>query len=85
MRGRVCTLPGLVEIAERHGVTPAQVAIRWILQKGHTTIPKSVHRERIRENRDVFGFELDAEDMALIDSLDADERLGPHPDRFPGH
>jgi len=84
MRGRVAGIPALIDIAERHGKTPFQVAIRWILQHGVTTIPKSVHAERIRENADVFGFALTTEEMRAIDLLDRDERLGPHPDRGPG-
>lgn len=82
MRGRVAEIPEIVEVAGRHGKTPAQVTIRWILQNGVTTIPKSVHRERIAENADVFDFELSAEDMALIDSTDRGERLGRDPDGY---
>ena len=82
MRGRVYDVPEIVEIAATHQVTPAQVAIRWTLQNGVTTIPKSVHEERIRENADVFGFQLSGEEMAAIDALDRGERLGPDPDRF---
>ncbi len=82
MRGRVAEFSPLVEIARQHGRTAAQVAVRWILQRGHVAIPKSVHLERIRENADVFGFELSAEEMATIDALDAGERIGPDPDRY---
>ena len=82
MRGRVFDIPVIVAVAERHGVSPAQVTIRWILQHDVTTIPKSVHDERIRENADVFGFELTAEEMAAIDALDRGEHIGPDPDRF---
>ena len=57
------------------------MSIRWILQHGVTTIPKSVHDERIRENADVFDFELSEAEMAAIDALDRSERIGPHPDR----
>lgn len=81
MRGGVFRIPELVEIAERHGKTAAQVSIRWILQLGVTAIPKSVHAERLRENADVYDFELTAEEMATIASLDTGERIGPHPDR----
>ncbi|HEY3317098.1 MAG TPA: aldo/keto reductase [Coriobacteriia bacterium] len=84
MRGRVYDIPVLVRIAEKHGKSPAQVSIRWILQKGVTTIPKSVHRERLAENADVYDFDLSAEEMAAIDALDRDERIGPHPDRYEG-
>jgi methylglyoxal/glyoxal reductase len=84
MRGRVFQIPTLVEIGRRHGKTAAQVSIRWILQLGVTTIPKSVHRERLVENADVFDFELSAEEMAAIAALDRSERIGPHPDRYGG-
>jgi diketogulonate reductase-like aldo/keto reductase len=81
MKGRVAEVPELVRIGERHGKTPAQVAIRWLLQQGVVTIPKSVHRERVAENADVFDFEIDPEEMAAIDALDRDLRFGPEPDR----
>jgi diketogulonate reductase-like aldo/keto reductase len=82
MRGRVLLIPELVDIAQRHGKTPAQVSIRWILQRGLITIPKSIHRKRLEENADVFDFELSAEEMAIIESLDRGERIGPEPDRY---
>lgn len=82
MRGRVAEIPEVVEIGRRHGKSPAQVAIRWILQQGVTTIPKSVHRERVAENADVFDFELTLEDMAVLDGLDRGARIGGHPDQF---
>lgn len=82
MRGRVGKVAELVEIGERHGKTPAQVSIRWILQNGITTIPKSIHRERLVENAGVFDFELSAEEMATIDALDRGDRIGSHPDSF---
>ena len=58
------------QVAERNGRTPAQVLIRWCIQKGLPTIPKSTHRERLEENAQVFDFELSAEDMAELDALD---------------
>jgi diketogulonate reductase-like aldo/keto reductase len=82
MRGRVNLIPELVEIAQRHRKTPAQISIRWILQQGINTIPKSVHSERIAENADVYGFSLSDAEMAVIAGLDAGERIGPDPDRF---
>jgi diketogulonate reductase-like aldo/keto reductase len=82
MRGRVNLIPELVEIAHRHRKTPAQISIRWILQQGINTIPKSVHSERIAENADVYGFSLSDAEMAAIAGLDAGERIGPDPDRF---
>ncbi|MFG7943120.1 aldo/keto reductase [Streptomyces cacaoi] len=72
--------PKLARIAEKHGRTPAQVVLRWHLQLGNVVIPKSVTPSRIRENFDVFGFSLDAEDMAAIGTLNTDTRLGADPD-----
>lgn len=60
----------LVSIAEKHGKSVAQVILRWLIQRGIVVIPKSVRRERMAENFDVFGFELDDEDMKAIQSLD---------------
>ena len=82
MRGRVNLIPELVEIAQAHGKTPAQVSIRWILQQGITTIPKSIHADRIAENADVYDFELSDAEMAIIESLDRGERIGSHPDQY---
>jgi diketogulonate reductase-like aldo/keto reductase len=62
--------PVLTALAEKHGVSPAQVLIRWSLQMGFVPLPKSVHAERIRTNADVFHFELDAEDMSVLEALD---------------
>jgi 2,5-diketo-D-gluconate reductase A len=74
---------GTVEgVAGRHGKTPAQVILRWHLQLGNVVIPKTVRPERIRENFDLFDFELGDEDMAEIGRLDAGERLGPDPADF---
>ncbi|GMV95185.1 MAG: oxidoreductase [Candidatus Hydrogenedentota bacterium] len=82
MKGRVTDIPELQAIAKRHGKSPVQVTIRWELQKGVVTIPKSVHQERIVNNADVFDFALSAEEMATIDGLDTGERVGPHPDEI---
>ncbi|MDF1542840.1 MAG: aldo/keto reductase [Anaerosomatales bacterium] len=83
MRGRADEEPLLAEIAAAHGVSSAQVALRWALQHGVVVIPKSVTPERIRQNADLFGFELSPDEMATIDALDRGEagRLGQHPDR----
>ncbi|MFF1869195.1 aldo/keto reductase [Kitasatospora herbaricolor] len=74
--------PALLKIAEKHGRTVAQVVLRWHLQSGVIAIPKSVTPSRIKENLDVTGFELDAEDFAAIAAVETGERLGPDPQGF---
>jgi 2,5-diketo-D-gluconate reductase A len=69
-------------VAAKHGVTPAQAIIRWHLELGHVVIPKSVTPSRIAENLDVFGFELDADDLEAFARLDRGMRTGPDPDAF---
>lgn len=75
-------VPAIVAIARKHGRTPAQIVLRWHIQLGNVVIPKSVTPSRIKENIDVFGFELDPEDMAAISALNEDRRLGPDPATF---
>ncbi|POX40195.1 oxidoreductase [Streptomyces sp. Ru73] len=70
------------KLAEKHGKTPAQVVLRWHLQLGNIVIPKSATPSRIKENFDVFGFELDADDLQTLAGLDAGKRLGPDPATF---
>jgi methylglyoxal/glyoxal reductase len=79
MRGHAPEVPELVAIAQAHSKSPEQVCLRWILQDGVTAIPKSVHRARIEANADVFDFELDANEMRIIASLDQGERFGRDP------
>ncbi len=74
--------PVVAEIAERHGKSAAQVVLRWHLQLGNVVIPKSVTPSRIRENIDVFGFELADEELAALSTLDRSGRIGPNPDEF---
>ncbi|MFJ9614924.1 aldo/keto reductase [Streptomyces noursei] len=76
------TDPTIVKIADKHGRTPAQVVLRWHLQVGNVVIPKSATPSRIRENFDVFGFELDGEDLSAVAGLDSGTRLGPDPATF---
>jgi len=83
-QGGVLEDPALAAIAARHGRTPAQVVLRWHLQQGRLAIPKSVTPSRIRENLDVFGFGLDAGELAAIDALDRGGRTGPDPRTFNG-
>ncbi len=75
-------VPAIVAIAQKHGRTPAQVVLRWHIQLGNVVIPKSVTPSRIKENIDVFSFELDPEDMGAISALNEDRRLGPDPAAF---
>ncbi|MEV7610206.1 aldo/keto reductase [Microbacterium sp. NPDC089320] len=83
-QGAVLSDRSVVEIAERHGRTPAQVVLRWHLQQGRIVIPKSVTPARIAENLDVFGFELTGDELAAVDLLERDGRTGPHPAEFNG-
>jgi 2,5-diketo-D-gluconate reductase A len=68
--GRHLTGDAVASIAQRHGRTPAQVLIRWCIERGIPVIPKSTHRERIAENAEVFDFALTADDIAELDGLD---------------
>jgi 2,5-diketo-D-gluconate reductase A len=68
--GRHLTSDAVARIAQRHGRTPAQVLIRWCIERGIPVIPKSTHRERIAENAEVFDFALTADDIAELDGLD---------------
>ena len=72
-------VPTVLAVARKHGKSPAQAVLRWHLQSGHVLIPKSVTPSRIAENIDVFGFELDADDLAAFAALDEGRRLGPDP------
>lgn len=82
MQGKFQDEPAFAEIAEGYGKTAAQVVLRWALQRGVIIIPKSVHEHRIRENIDLFDFELSQEDMQRIDALEKGERFGPDPHNF---
>jgi len=79
-QGQITTDATIVGISSELEVTPAQIAIRWQIQSDVAVIPKSVTEERIRENRDVFHFNLTEEHMASIAALDIGDRVGPHPD-----
>jgi 2,5-diketo-D-gluconate reductase A len=74
--------PSIVEVARRKDRTPAQVVLRWHVQLGSVVIPKSVHSDRIRENIQVFDFELDDADMADISTVRTGQRLGADPNEF---
>ncbi|MFJ7725299.1 aldo/keto reductase [Neobacillus sp. NPDC097160] len=79
-QGKLLEEPVLVDIAHKYNKSVAQVILRWDLQNGVVTIPKSIKEHRIIENADVFDFELTAEDMVQIDGLNQDSRAGSHPD-----
>jgi 2,5-diketo-D-gluconate reductase A len=83
-KGRVAADPAITRIADRLGRTPAQVVLRWHIERGSIVFPKSSTPERIRENFELFDFELGAEGIAKIASLDEGEagRTGPNPDTF---
>ena len=72
-------LPGLQDIAAKHGKSIQQVVLRWHLQEGVVVFPKTVRKERMVENLSVFDFELSAEDMAAMAAMDSDRRVGTHP------
>jgi diketogulonate reductase-like aldo/keto reductase len=82
MQGGLLDEPVLVEIAAKYGKSTAQVIIRWDIQTGVVTIPKSVKPHRIVENADVFDFELSQEDMEKINALNQDKRMFADPDEF---
>ncbi|MEW2288822.1 aldo/keto reductase [Streptomyces sp. NPDC047841] len=81
-QGAVLGDQAVTDLAARYGVSPAQVVLRWHLQIGNIVIPKSVTPERIRQNLDVFGFELTEEDLRSLAALDRGLRTGPDPDTF---
>ena len=81
-QGLVLTDPTLDEIARRVGRTPAQVVLRWHIERGDIVFPKSVTPGRIEENIAIFGFELSGEDVEAISALNRNERTGPDPDQF---
>ena len=81
-QGKVLDDPVIVDVADRVGKSPAQVVLRWHVQRGDIVFPKSVHAERMRENFSVFDFTLGEGDMSVITGLNRDERTGPDPDTF---
>jgi 2,5-diketo-D-gluconate reductase A len=83
-RGRVLGDATIDDIARTYGKTPAQVILRWHIERGDIVFPKSVTPTRIRENIDIFDFELTGEDVEAISALNRNERTGPDPDKFVG-
>jgi 2,5-diketo-D-gluconate reductase A len=83
-KGRVLNDPTIGAVASRLGRTPAQVTLRWHIQRGDVIFPKSTTPARMKENFEIFDFALEPEDMAAISALDKGEegRTGPNPDVF---
>jgi 2,5-diketo-D-gluconate reductase A len=83
-QGQVLDDPTIVSIAGRAGRSPAQVVLRWHIERGDIVFPKSVTPARIAENIDIFDFELSGEDTEAISALNKNLRTGPDPDKFAG-
>ena len=83
-QGKVLGDDVISRIADAHSKTPAQVVLRWHIQRGDIVIPKSVHRDRMKSNFDIFDFSLSGDEMDAVTGLDRGEsgRTGPHPDAF---
>lgn len=82
MQGNIFDLDIMKDLAAKYNKTIAQIVLRWDLQKGVVTIPKSSKKERIIANANLFDFEISDEDVKLLDSLDRGKRFGPDPDNF---
>ncbi|PWJ42923.1 aldo/keto reductase [Sediminitomix flava] len=82
MQGKIFEVPEIKALAEKYGKSPAHIVLRWDVQMGVVTIPKSVKEHRIIENANIFDFELSDEDMLIIKGLDKNKRIGPDPDNF---
>ena len=80
--GKCLSTPAIQLIADKYHKSTAQVILRWLLQKDIVVLPKSVHKERIIQNYDIFDFELNDEDMCLMNQLNQNLRTGPDPDHF---
>jgi 2,5-diketo-D-gluconate reductase A len=81
-RGKALGDPTIEAIARQYGKSPAQVILRWHIERGDIVFPKSVTPARIKENADIFGFELSGEDVEAISALNRNQRTGPDPDKF---
>lgn len=84
-KGNLLQNADLARLASKYDKSPAQIVIRWHIQQGLIVIPKSVHEQRIKQNFDVFDFELSPDDMRAIDALDAGKRVGPDPSTMNNH
>ncbi len=82
--GQLLGNPAVASVAQAHGKSPAQALIRWSIQLGNVVIPRSASPERIKENLDVFDFELTDDEMATLNGLDDGTRFRPNPDTYTG-
>lgn len=82
MQGKIFGLEVFKSLAKKYNKTIAQIVLRWDLQNGVITIPKSSKKERIISNSEVFDFQITAEDMAFLNAMDRSQRFGPDPDNF---
>lgn len=82
MQGNIFEMPLFEDLARKYDKSIAQIVLRWDLQKGVITIPKSSKKERILANADIFDFRLSDEDVTFLDSLNRGQRFGPDPDNF---
>jgi 2,5-diketo-D-gluconate reductase A len=83
-RGRVLNDPEVITVARRAAKSPAQVVLRWHIERGDIVFPKSVSPERIRENIEIFDFQLSSQEIETISALNKNMRTGPDPDTFNG-
>ena len=82
MKGRVLKIEELRDLGNKYGKSAVQISLRWLLQRGIVAIPKSIKQQRIIDNADIFDFELTAEEIVMINSLDREQRVGPSPYNF---
>jgi len=82
MQGQIFDIKELQKLTNKYDKNVAQIVLRWNLQKGIITIPKSVNKQRIQSNANIFDFEISDEDIKTIDHLNQDQRIGPDPDNF---
>ncbi|MER2112845.1 MAG: aldo/keto reductase [Solibacillus isronensis] len=82
MQGGLLEDPTIAKIAEKYGKSNSQVILRWDIQNGVITIPKSVRKERMAQNADIFDFSLTVEEMQIINAMNLDKRVGPDPEVF---
>ncbi len=82
--GRLLDNPAVTAVAQAHGKSPAQVLIRWSIQLGNVVIPRSGNPDRIKDNLDVFDFDLSDDEMSSLNGLDEGTRFRPDPETYTG-